>query len=86
MVTVDRRVIVAVPPDAFFVLVPSRVPGPETVNVRAFVAVVTVLLFASETIAVIKEVELPSAAMVTGSAVLTSLEAEPGVVVTAIRP
>jgi len=86
MVTVDRRVIVAVPPDAFFVLVPSRVPGPETVNVRAFVAVVTVLLFASETIAAIKEVELPSAAMVTGSAVLTSLEAEPGVVVTAIRP
>ena len=70
------------PLDAFFVVFPSSVPGPETVNVRAFVAVVTMLLFVSATLDVTSEVALPSAEMPVGSAVFMIFAGEPNVVVT----
>jgi len=47
VVVVDRNVTVAIPALADFVVEPSRVPAPETVNVRALVAVKTLLLEAS---------------------------------------
>jgi len=53
------------------------------VNVRAFVAVATVLLFASATLDVIKAVALPSATMLVLSAVFMTFAGVPGVVVTA---
>ena len=63
------------PVEAFFVDVSSRVPGPETVNVTAFVAVVTVALESLHTLPVIRDVAAPSAVMLVGSAVLMSFEA-----------
>ena len=82
----DRRRIVAIPLDAFFVDVSRRVPSPETVNVTAFVAVVTVLLPMSQTLDVIKAVALPSATMPVGSAVFMTFTGGPNAVVTAIVP
>jgi len=41
-VVVERNIIVAIPDIAFFVVVPSKVPCPDTVNVSMFVAVVIV--------------------------------------------
>jgi len=67
---------------AFFVLVPTSVPGPETVNVTAFVAVVMVLLLLSVTVEVISDVDVPLAVMLVGFAVFRILEAELPVVVT----
>jgi len=60
-VIIDCNVIVPIPETAFFVVVPSNVPVPLTVNVRAFVAVVTVALVSSHTLDVIKDVDTPSA-------------------------
>jgi len=65
----DRRRTVAMPLDAFFVDVSSRVPGPETVNVTAFVAVVTVALPLVETLDVTSDVAAPSAMMLVRFAV-----------------
>ena len=78
----DCNVMVPTPLDAFFVLVPTRVPSPETVNVRAFVAVVTGVLPASHTVDVIREVAEPSATILTGDAVLITFVGLPGTVVT----
>jgi len=78
----DCNVTVAMPVAAFFVVAPSSVPCPDTVNVRAFVAVATVLLFASATLDVIKAVALPSAIMLVLSAVFMTFAGVPNVVVT----
>jgi len=82
-VVLDRRRIVAIPEAAFFVDVSRRVPSPETVNVRALVAVVTMLLFVSATLDVTSEVALPSATMLAGLAVFMTFVDGPNVVVTA---
>jgi len=83
---VDLKFIVAMPPEAFFVLAPSSVPSPETVNVKRFVAVVTVLLFVSATAEVTRAVDVPLAIMLVTPAVFTTLSAGPNVVVTSIVP
>jgi len=85
-VVVDCKLIVAIPEDEFFVLVPTRVPSPETVNVRAFVAVVTVLLFVSATLDVINAVALPSATMLVALAVFMTFTGVPTEVVTFTEP
>ena len=54
------------------VVVPNNVPCPVTVNVSVFVAVVTVLLFMSQTLDVINDVDVPLAIMLSGAAVLMS--------------
>ena len=77
---VDCNVIVDIPPDASFVSVPNRVPSPVTENVSVFVAVVTGLFPESHIVAVINDVDEPSAAIVVGSAVFMSF-AGPTVVV-----
>jgi len=82
----DARRTVPIPDEAFFVVVSSSVPGPDTVNVRRFVAVVTVLLPMSQTLEVIKAVALPSATMPVGSAVFMTFTGGPNAVVTAIVP
>jgi len=80
---VDCMVMVAMPPEAFFVAMSMSVPGPVTLNVSEFVAVVTILLLLSSTLDVTSEVALPSAAIVRGFAVFMTFAGEPGVVVTA---
>jgi len=82
MAVMDCKVIVAMPLVAFFVVVPSNVPCPETVNVTAFVAVATVLLSLSHTLEVIKDVVLPSATMPVGLAVLRTFTGPADKVVT----
>jgi len=76
----DLNVIVAMPPEAFFVLAPSSVPSPETVNVNSFVAVVTVLLLLSLTLDVTSDVDAPSAIIATGLAVFITFEGIPVII------
>jgi len=69
------------------VVVPSNVPGPETVNVRAFVHVVIILLSVSQIVDVINEVAAPSATRLVGLAVFIIFEGmQDNVVVTVTVP
>jgi len=83
---VDRKRIVAIPVTAFFVDVSRSVPAPETVKVRALVALVTALLLASATVEVIKAVAVPLAIMLVTPEVFMTLAAVPNVVVTSTVP
>ena len=65
----DWSITVAVPDEAFFVVVPSSAPCPETLNVIELSAESTLMLFPSIMVAVISEVVLPSASMDMGEAV-----------------
>ncbi|MBA7701335.1 hypothetical protein ES703_110070 [subsurface metagenome] len=84
---VDRNFTVASPSIAAFVVVSTNVPSPVTENVIVFVAVVTGLFPESHIVAVINDVDEPSAAIVVGSAVFMSFVAtDTSVVVTFTVP
>ncbi|MBA7694241.1 hypothetical protein ES703_102848 [subsurface metagenome] len=76
-VVVDCNLTVDSPDTAALVVVPTNVPSPDTLNVIVFVAVVTGLFPESDILAVINEVDKPSAAMVVGSAAFMSFVGTP---------
>ena len=71
-VVVDLSIIVAWPADAGFTVVPSRVPTPDTLNVIVLVALITTLSPLSHILEVTSDVEEPSAAIDSESAVFKS--------------
>ncbi|MBA7703710.1 hypothetical protein ES703_112503 [subsurface metagenome] len=79
-VVVDCNFTIASPDIASFIVVPSKLPGPVTENVIVFVATVTSSSSKSHILAVINDVDKPSAVIPVGSAVFMSFAGTPVVV------
>ena len=72
-VSVDCSIIVPTAFAGVFVVAPNRVPVPLMLNVIVFVALVTGLLFVSESVAVISDVLVPFATIDADAAVTSTL-------------